>query len=103
MAASVQIEDGSLTVKVAICSMSHMNPEIISVETVSHHDPILEDIAAKNPVPWRVPIPTDVLLARLAESVGFDEVEIWAARDLRPRNVTSGSARESIVVARRSA
>jgi hypothetical protein len=53
MAASVQIEDGSLTVKVAICSMSHMNPEIISVETVSPHDPILEDIASKNPVPWR--------------------------------------------------
>ena len=45
MAASVQIEDGSLTVKVAICSMSHMNPEIISVETVSPHDPILEEIA----------------------------------------------------------
>ena len=50
---------------------------------------------------WRVPIPTDVLLARLAESAGFDEVEIWAARDLRPRNVTSGSARESIVIARK--
>lgn len=52
---------------------------------------------------WRVPIPTDVLLARLAESAGFDDVEVWAARDLRPRNVTSGSARESIVIARRSA
>ncbi len=51
---------------------------------------------------WRVPILTDVVLARLAQAAGFDEVEIWAARMLRPRNVSSASARESIVVARRS-
>lgn len=51
---------------------------------------------------WRLPILTDVLLARVAEAAGFDDVEIWSARNLRPRNVASGSARESIVVARRS-
>jgi hypothetical protein len=58
--------------------------------------------AARRAEEWRMPIPTDVFLAQLAESAGFDRVEIWAARHLRPRNVTSGSARESIVVARRA-
>lgn len=50
---------------------------------------------------WRMPVLTDVLLARLAEAAGFIDTELWAARDLRPRNVSSGSARESVVVARR--
>lgn len=51
---------------------------------------------------WRLPVLTDVLIARLADLVGFDSVEIWEARSLRPRNVRGGVARESIVVARKS-
>jgi hypothetical protein len=47
---------------------------------------------------WRVPILTDVLLAALGRSVGFESAEIWSARDLRPRNVGAGAARESFVV-----
>lgn len=50
---------------------------------------------------WRLPLLTDVLIARLAEAAGFEHVEVWEARDLRPRNVRSGSARESLVVARK--
>lgn len=50
---------------------------------------------------WRLPILTDVLIARLAEMVGFEHVEIWEARDLQPKNVRMGSARESLVVARK--
>jgi hypothetical protein len=50
---------------------------------------------------WRLPILTDVLIARLAEVVGFEHVEIWEARDLQPKNVRMGSARESLVVARK--
>jgi hypothetical protein len=50
---------------------------------------------------WRVPILTDLLLARLAELAGFDEIQLWTARQLRPRNITDGTARESIVVARK--
>lgn len=50
---------------------------------------------------WRLPVLTDVLLAQLARLVGFSDVELWRARDLRPRNVRSGAARESVVVARR--
>jgi hypothetical protein len=49
---------------------------------------------------WRMPILTDLLLARLAEAAGLKDVELWSARDLRPRNVKGGAARESIVVAR---
>jgi len=52
---------------------------------------------------WRLPVLTDVLIARLAELVGFESIEIWEARNLRPRNVRSGTARESIVVARKPA
>jgi hypothetical protein len=48
---------------------------------------------------WRVPLLTDVLLARLAELAGFTRVELWNARTLRPRNVRSGTAREALVVA----
>lgn len=50
---------------------------------------------------WRLPLLTDVLIARLAELVGFEHVEIWEARDLQPRNVRAGLARESLVVARK--
>lgn len=49
---------------------------------------------------WRVPLLTDVLLAHIARLTGFSEVELWRARDLRPRNVRRGAARESLVVAR---
>lgn len=51
---------------------------------------------------WRLPILTDVLLARLAEAAGFERTEIWEARSLRPRNITAGQARESIVIARKA-
>jgi hypothetical protein len=51
---------------------------------------------------WRLPLLTDVILARLAEVAGFEHVEIWEARDLQPRNVQGGVARESLVVARKS-
>jgi hypothetical protein len=50
---------------------------------------------------WRLPVLTDVIIARLAELAGFEHVEIWEARDLQPRNVRAGSARESLVVARK--
>lgn len=51
---------------------------------------------------WRLPVLTDVLLARLALTAGFEHVELWEARDLQPKNVRSGYARESLVVARKS-
>lgn len=51
---------------------------------------------------WRVPLLTDVILARLAQTVGFTDAQIWRARDLRPRNVSEGSARESLVVVRKT-
>lgn len=47
---------------------------------------------------WRIPVLTDVILARLGELAGFHVSEIWNARGLRPRNVQEGAARESIVV-----
>lgn len=50
---------------------------------------------------WRLPVLTDVLLAHLALLAGFDDVELWEARELRPRNVRSGRARESLVVAQK--
>lgn len=50
---------------------------------------------------WRVPILTDVILAHLALSAGFRDVRIVRARSLRPRNVSSGEARESLIVATR--
>jgi hypothetical protein len=50
---------------------------------------------------WRLPILTDLLLARLGKAAGFAHAEIWKARDLRPRNVRAASARESLVVLRR--
>lgn len=50
---------------------------------------------------WRMPILTDVLLARLAEAAGFVDIELWGARTLQAKNVNGGLARESIVIARR--
>lgn len=52
---------------------------------------------------WRIPVLTDVLIARLAEAVGFVDIEIWVARDLQAKNVNGGLARESIVIARKPA
>lgn len=52
---------------------------------------------------WRVPVLTDVILARLAYLAGFEHVEVWEARDLQPRNVRGGASREALVVARKSA
>jgi hypothetical protein len=51
---------------------------------------------------WRLPVLTDVILAHLATMAGFESVEIWEARELRPRNVRGGRARESLVVARKA-
>ncbi|MEA2384214.1 MAG: hypothetical protein QOH72_4185 [Solirubrobacteraceae bacterium] len=49
---------------------------------------------------WRLPLLTDdVVLAHLARRAGFERVEVWPARDLRPRNARASSARESLVVA----
>jgi hypothetical protein len=50
---------------------------------------------------WRVPILTDVILARLAEAAGFTDIQIWTTRSLRAKNVNGGIARESIVVGRK--
>jgi tetrahydromethanopterin S-methyltransferase subunit E len=50
---------------------------------------------------WRLPVLTDVILAHLAVACGFEQVQIWNARELRPRNVRGGTARESLVVARK--
>jgi hypothetical protein len=50
---------------------------------------------------WRLPVLTDLLLAHLARGAGFEELQLWTARDLRPRNVRGASARESIVVGRK--
>jgi hypothetical protein len=47
---------------------------------------------------WRLPVLTDVLLGHLALRAGFTRVEIWPARELRPRNARMGRARESLVV-----
>jgi len=50
---------------------------------------------------WRLPILTDVILGHLALLAGFESVEILSARDLRPRNIKNGYARESLVVAKK--
>lgn len=50
---------------------------------------------------WRVPVPTDLLLAKFAEHIGFDVLNVVKARDLRPRNVSGGVARESLVALRK--
>jgi SAM-dependent methyltransferase len=70
---------------------------VVGNSTFSRRDVVGEQRVEK----WRMPILTDVIIARLAESAGFAETAIWHARDLRPRNVGAGVARESIVVGRR--
>ena len=50
---------------------------------------------------WRIPILTDVVIARMAEAVGFADLEIWTTRNLQAKNVNGGIARESIVVGRK--
>lgn len=50
---------------------------------------------------WRLPLLTDLLIARLGEAAGFVDGELWKARDLQPRNVRDGAARESLVVLRK--
>jgi hypothetical protein len=52
---------------------------------------------------WRIPLLTDLIIARLAEAVGLEDVQIWTARDLRARNARGAKARESAVVARKPA
>jgi hypothetical protein len=46
---------------------------------------------------WSLPLLTDVILGRLAELVGFQSVKLLKARDLRPKNIRNGTARESLV------
>jgi hypothetical protein len=70
---------------------------VVGNSTFSHREKNGERIGEA----WTLPMLTDVVLARLAEAAGFAEAEIWHARDLRPRNIGGGSARESVVVARR--
>jgi hypothetical protein len=60
-----------------------------------------KDDDGKNIEVWRIPVLTDVILSRIAEAVGFVDVEIWITRSLRAKNVNGGSARESIVVGRK--
>jgi len=50
---------------------------------------------------WRLPVLTDVVIGRIAEAIGFEDVQIWIARTLQAKNVNGGSARESVVVARK--
>lgn len=50
---------------------------------------------------WRLPVMTDIFLARLAEAAGFEDIQIWGARNLQAKNVSAGFARESIVIARK--
>lgn len=50
---------------------------------------------------WRMPIPTDVILARIAEAIGFRDIQIWVTRDLRAKNVSGALARESVLVAKK--
>lgn len=50
---------------------------------------------------WSLPVQTDLILASIARSAGFEAVTVWQARELRPRNARSGVAREAILVAQR--
>lgn len=50
---------------------------------------------------WRLAVPTDVILGRIAESIGFEGVEIWLARRLQAKNVSGEFPRESIVIGRK--
>jgi hypothetical protein len=49
---------------------------------------------------WRLPVASDVIIASLARTAGFSSVEILNARELRPKNIRGGTARESLVVMR---
>jgi hypothetical protein len=51
---------------------------------------------------WRLPLLTDVILGQLGKLAGFSDVEVRQARNLRPKNVRGGTARESLVVFRKS-
>jgi hypothetical protein len=70
---------------------------VVGNSTFSRRDVVNDKRVEK----WRMPVVTDVIIARLADAAGFAETAIWHARDLRPRNVGGGAARESIVVGRR--
>jgi hypothetical protein len=71
---------------------------VVANSTFSRRDKAADGTIAEL---WRMPLLTDVLLAHLALLAGFGQVEIWDARNLRPRNVRGGAARESLVVARK--
>ena len=70
---------------------------VVANSTFSRRSKSNESVEEK----WRLPVLTDVLIARIAEAVGFENIQIWIARTLRPKNVNGGHARESIVVARK--
>lgn len=50
---------------------------------------------------WRLPLATDAIIAELGLAVGFDVLPAIGARDLRPRNVTKGWSRETILLMRK--
>ena len=51
---------------------------------------------------WRLPVATDVVLARIGLDAGFESAEIWIARSLRPRNVKGGEAGVSVLVLKKA-
>jgi hypothetical protein len=69
---------------------------VVANSTFSRREGAIDGVRRER---WRLPVLTDVILAHLALAAGFDSVEIWQARELRPRNVRGGRARESLVVA----
>lgn len=71
---------------------------IVANSTLSRR---LKDSQGRKEV-WRMPILTDVILARLAEAAGFVDVQIWGARSIQAKNVNSGHARESIIIAKKA-
>jgi hypothetical protein len=50
---------------------------------------------------WRIPIPTDAIIAALGRHLGLTTVKAIWARSLRPRNVRTAWSRETIVVMRK--
>jgi hypothetical protein len=73
---------------------------VVANSTFSRRDRIADGSRTER---WRLPLLTDVILGALAKEAGFESVELWEARVLRPRNVQGGRARESLVVARKPA